>query len=65
MTSRTTIKLVFALAGIVLFGVGIRLEMNQLRWIGLGLVAVAWFMRFWKPKAESGGTQAGDSPRSR
>lgn len=48
MTSRTTIKLVLAVCGVVAFGAGIRLEMNALRWAGLGLVAVAWVLRFWK-----------------
>ena len=54
MTSRTTIKIALALAGIVLFGAGIRLNQDGLRWAGLGLVAVAWFLRFWKaPPAQS------------
>ncbi|MBM3906609.1 MAG: hypothetical protein FJ363_00890 [Gemmatimonadetes bacterium] len=57
MTPRTTIKLILALAGIVLFGAGIRLEMNQLRWIGLGLVAVAWVLRFWKGKETSSNSE--------
>jgi hypothetical protein len=54
MTPRTTIKLVLALAGLLCFGAGIRLEMNQLRWVGLGLVAVAWFLRFWKADGRRG-----------
>lgn len=48
MTSRTIIKIALALAGIVLFGAGIRLNQDGLRWAGLALVAVAWLLRFWK-----------------
>ncbi|HEY3286767.1 MAG TPA: hypothetical protein VGJ96_06560 [Gemmatimonadaceae bacterium] len=48
MTSRTRLKLTISLVGLVLFFVGVRLEMTGFRWAGLGLVAVAWFMRFWK-----------------
>lgn len=48
MTSRTILKLSFALAGLILFGVGIRYEHELLRWAGLGCVAVAWFLRFWR-----------------
>lgn len=54
MTSRTTIKITLALSGIVLFGAGIRLNQEGLRWAGLALVAVAWFLRFWKaPPSQS------------
>lgn len=48
MNARTTIKLIFALGGIVLFGAGIRMGNDALRWAGLGAVAVAWVLRFWK-----------------
>jgi len=50
MPSRTTIKLTLALAGIALFGAGIRLGNNSLRWAGLACVAAAWFLRFWKDR---------------
>ena len=48
VNARTTIKLIFALGGIVLFGAGIRMGNDALRWAGLGAVAVAWVLRFWK-----------------
>lgn len=48
MTSRTTIKIALALAGIALFGVGIRLGAEPYRWAGIALVAIAWLLRFWK-----------------
>lgn len=52
MTSRTTIKIALALAGIVLFGVGIRFNADPYRWAGIALVAVAWLLRFWKAPPE-------------
>lgn len=45
-------KLVLALAGIACFGVGIRLDHVPLRWAGIGLVAVAWVLRFARPRAD-------------
>lgn len=48
MSSRTTIKLALALAGLVCFGVGIRLNAEPYRWAGIALVASAWLLRFWK-----------------
>jgi hypothetical protein len=39
-------KLGFAVAGIGTFGVGIRIDDSRIRWVGIGLVAVAWFLRF-------------------
>ena len=48
MISRTTIKIALALCGITLFGVGVRFNADGYRWAGLGLVAVAWLLRFWK-----------------
>ncbi len=54
MTSRTTIKIALALAGIALFGVGIRLGAEPYRWAGIALVAIAWLLRFWKePRPQS------------
>ena len=45
--SRTAVaKLVLALAGIVVFGLGIRWNHVGVRWTGIALVAVAWAMRF-------------------
>jgi len=52
MTLRTILKVSFALGGIILFGASIRFNDDRLRWAGLGCVAVAWFLRFWKEPAE-------------
>jgi hypothetical protein len=55
MTNRTTIKLTLALAGIALFGAGIRMGNNALRWAGLACVAVAWLLRFSKVRSPDAG----------
>lgn len=48
MTTLTKAKLAFALMGVILFGGGVRYESAELRWGGIGMVAVAWAMRFVK-----------------
>lgn len=48
----TRVKIVLALIGLVLFGAGARLERSELRWIGIGFVAVAWVMRFARPRSD-------------
>ena len=48
MTSRSTIRLALALAGMAVFGVGVRLNADPYRWAGIALVAVALLLRFWK-----------------
>lgn len=50
MNSRTTLKVTLVLAGLVLFGVGIRLDSVEYRWGGIALVAAAWVLWFVKPK---------------
>jgi len=46
VSSLTTVKLALAAAGVVLFGYGVRIESMPLRWVGVGLVAVAALLRF-------------------
>jgi hypothetical protein len=46
MSTLTRVKIALALTGLVLFGAGVRLEHQELRWVGLGLVVVAWLLRF-------------------
>lgn len=45
------VKLVLALAGIAIFGVGIRVDHVVLRWAGIGVVGLAWLLRFARPRA--------------
>ena len=42
----TIAKLALALSGLATFGIGIRLDHPTIRWTGIGLVAVAWMLRF-------------------
>lgn len=46
MTERTIAKLVLALAGLAVFFTAERLELDALRYVGIGLVAVAFLLRF-------------------
>ncbi len=46
MNERTTAKLVIAVVGVAVFMTGVRLEMEVVRWLGIGLVAVAFLLRF-------------------
>jgi uncharacterized membrane protein len=39
-------KVTFAIVGIAVFGAGIRLDNTAVRWVGIGLVGVAWVLRF-------------------
>ena len=55
MSTLTRAKLACALLGIAAFGVGIRLQDDRLRWTGLGLVALAWLLRFAGPRRDDPG----------
>src|SRR4029453_19132366 len=44
----TVAKIALALAGVGIFAYGIRSEDNLIRWVGIGLVVVAFLLRFFK-----------------
>lgn len=46
MTRLTQAKVALALVGLALFGFGARVDNAWLRWAGIVVVAVAWFLRF-------------------
>jgi hypothetical protein len=48
VTRLTTAKLGLVAGGLGAFGVGVHLDHAALRWTGLGLVAVAWLLRFMR-----------------
>jgi hypothetical protein len=52
LTTLTKAKLVLALAGVALFGAGVRFEMSGLRWAGVAAVFVAWVLRFVRRDSE-------------
>jgi hypothetical protein len=53
MGTLTRVTIALALIGLVLFGTGVRLQSSEVRWIGLGFVALAWSMRFLRPRSDS------------
>ena len=48
MDRLTVTKIALALAGVGMFAYGVRSEDNLVRWIGIGLVVVAFLLRFFK-----------------
>ena len=46
MTDLTRFKLGLTLAGVVVFGAGIKFDSGRLRIIGIAFVAAAWLLRF-------------------
>ena len=52
MTPMTTAKFALAGAGILVWGMGVRLNIPSLRWIGVGLIAAALLLRFAKGREE-------------
>lgn len=53
MTAVQVAKVVMAIAGLAVFLTGVRLNQDLFRWIGIGLVAAAWMLRFLKPKTST------------
>jgi hypothetical protein len=52
VTRLTQAKLALAVVGLVLFGTGVQLEMNALRWGGIAAVAIAFLLRFFQRSDE-------------
>ena len=50
LSTLTRVKIALALIGLVLFGFGVRLERQDLRWAGIGFVAIAWLLRFTRAR---------------
>jgi len=51
VTTLTRVKLALALIGVAIFAAGVRFEQSGLRLIAIGVVAVAWVLRFVTPRA--------------
>jgi hypothetical protein len=43
-------KLVLAMAGLLAFLAGTQTDFAWLRWSGIALVAIAWMLRFYRPR---------------
>lgn len=53
MSTLTRLKIVLAGVGALLFGAGVRTDLGWLRGAGILLVAVAWVLRFVRPKEDA------------
>ena len=52
MTPLTQLKLGLAIVGLILWGYGARADVSWLRWTGIGFLAAAAALRFWRRRAE-------------
>lgn len=50
MPTITRLKLILAVIGLLLFAAGARWENSALRWAAIGVIGVAFLLRFIKPK---------------
>ncbi|MEW5916800.1 MAG: hypothetical protein AB1762_10355 [Gemmatimonadota bacterium] len=53
MTTLTKVKLGFVAAGLIAFAVGVRLDDARWRYAAIGCIAIAWVMRFLRPRVEA------------
>jgi len=60
MSSVTQLTLGLALAGLVLWGYGVRADVNWLRWTGIGFLGAAAVLRFFGPRSSRRGDR--DTP---
>lgn len=57
MTTITKVKLGFVAVGLVLFAVGIRQDDARSRYAGIACVAIAWVLRFVRPRSSGDETR--------
>lgn len=50
MTPLTRMKLVVAATGVCVWGVGVRLGEERLKWAGIALLAIAFLLRLFKER---------------
>lgn len=65
MTPLTHLKLGLAVAGVILWGYGVRVEQSWLRWVGIGFLAAAAALRFWGRRRRgppTNGDRSGTTP---
>jgi hypothetical protein len=51
MSALTQLKLGLAVAGLMLWGYGVRADVNSLRWTGIAFLAAAAVLRFIGPRS--------------
>jgi hypothetical protein len=52
MTTITKVKIGFVIAGLIAFAIGVRLNDARWRYAAIGCIAIAWVMRFVKPRVQ-------------
>jgi hypothetical protein len=60
VTALTQLKLGLAIAGLILWGYGVRSENDWLRWAGIAFLAAAAILRFFGPRSSRRGRGAPD-----
>ncbi|MGQ0641479.1 MAG: hypothetical protein ACT4P6_12065 [Gemmatimonadaceae bacterium] len=53
MTTITKVKMGFVAAGLALFALGMRMDDARWRYAGIACIAIAWLMRFVRPRESS------------
>ena len=48
MTPLLQVRLALSLIGVILFGYGVRVDDQRLRWLGIGFLAVSLLLRLWR-----------------
>ena len=51
MTPLTAVKIALALAGLLVFAYGIRIDSGTVRWVGIAFVAAAAVLRFVRARS--------------
>jgi hypothetical protein len=54
MSALTQLKLGLVVIGLILFGYGLRVDHERLRWIGIAFLAAAAALRFVRPRGSKG-----------
>ena len=64
MTPLSHLKLGLAVAGVIIWGYGVRADQSSLRWVGIGFLAAAAVLRFWGRwrRQRADGDGSGDTP---
>jgi protein-S-isoprenylcysteine O-methyltransferase Ste14 len=62
MSRLTQLKLGLTLAGLILWGYGVRTDVEWMRWTGIVLLALAAVLRFWGPRSSRRGRDAAEDP---
>ncbi len=60
MPRLVSVKIALVAAGLITFGLGIRVDNVWIRWAGIGVVAVAWGLRIAKRPRHAGEGDAQD-----